>query len=101
MSGSTAQDDGHLLEELHQLVAGVLDLDPADVPVDMPLAETLGVDSVMVMQIMVMLQKRYRVEFQDVDLVRLQSASLIDMRAILREKLNGRDDHAAPLRKDA
>jgi acyl carrier protein len=76
-----------LMSELHRLIAGVLDVDLQDVPLDRPIVDALGIDSVMVMQILVVLRRTYRVEFEDADLMRLQPACILEICDMVLEKL--------------
>ncbi len=75
-----------LTKELHQLIANVLEYDVADVPVDVSLVEGLGINSVMLMQILVVLRRTYEVEFEDADLLRMQPATILDVRDLLLQK---------------
>jgi acyl carrier protein len=75
-----------LTQELQQLIAAVLDRTADEVPVDERLVEGLGIDSVMLMQVLMVLRRTYQVEFEDADLARMQPATVRDIRDLLLEK---------------
>jgi len=55
-------------EELRQLVADVMDVEEESVTDEAHFIEDLGVDSLMALEIMVALEKRYRVKFTEPEL---------------------------------
>lgn len=55
-------------EELRRTVATVLDLDPADVTDTARFVDDLEVDSLMALEVMVVLEKKYGVKLQESEL---------------------------------
>ncbi|MGY0061452.1 acyl carrier protein [Streptomyces sp. LZ34] len=53
------------LEELRAFVADVLDVEEEDVTDDADFVEELGVDSLMALEVMVVLEKKYSVKLQE------------------------------------
>jgi acyl carrier protein len=62
MADATALLD---LEELRAFVADVLDVDVEEVTDDADFVETLGVDSLMALEVMVVLEKKYSVKLAE------------------------------------
>ncbi|MEU8827222.1 acyl carrier protein [Streptomyces sp. NPDC048636] len=52
-------------EELRTFVADVLDVDEEDVTDDADFVKTLGVDSLMALEVMVVLEKKYAVKLEE------------------------------------
>ncbi|MET7937787.1 acyl carrier protein [Streptomyces sp. NPDC005322] len=52
-------------EELRTFVADVLDVDEEDVTDDADFIKTLGVDSLMALEVMVVLEKKYSVKLEE------------------------------------
>lgn len=61
------------MEELRQTVATVLDVDAAEVTDEARFVEDLGGDSLLAMEIVVVLEKKYRVKFGESELRELTS----------------------------
>ncbi|MBB1246695.1 acyl carrier protein [Streptomyces durbertensis] len=64
-------------EELRETVAGVLDVDTADVTDDAKFVDDLEVDSLMALEVVVVLEKKYGIKLPESELKRivdLQSA---------------------------
>jgi acyl carrier protein len=60
-------------EELRQLVAGVLDVEPSAVTDDADFVTDLEVDSLMALEVMVALEKRYKIELDEAELKNISS----------------------------
>lgn len=60
-------------EELRQLVAGVLDVEPSAVTDDADFVNDLEVDSLMALEVMVALEKRYKIELDEAELKNISS----------------------------
>jgi acyl carrier protein len=75
-------------EELRGVVAEVLDVDVAEVTDDASFVEDLGVDSLMALEVMVVLERRYRVELEESELVHV--VSLQRMYELLADRLQNR-----------
>jgi len=65
MSESTKTLD---LEELRQITAEILDVDESELLDDTHFVETLGVDSLMALEVMVVLEKKYKVKLSEDEL---------------------------------
>ncbi|GAA4548835.1 acyl carrier protein [Amycolatopsis samaneae] len=76
------------LEELRAFVADVIDVDLAEVGDDTRFVEELEVDSLLVMEISVQLEKRYGIELSDRELTSL--TTLRATHALLTVKLRAR-----------
>ncbi|MBU3870523.1 acyl carrier protein [Streptomyces sp. 4503] len=62
MADATATLD---MDELRTFVADVLDVDEEDVTDDADFVKTLGVDSLMALEVMVVLEKKYSVKLEE------------------------------------
>ncbi|GAA2344154.1 acyl carrier protein [Streptomyces violaceusniger] len=62
MADATAAVD---MDELRTFVADVLDVDEEDVTDDADFVKTLGVDSLMALEVMVVLEKKYSVKLEE------------------------------------
>ncbi|MBP8537956.1 acyl carrier protein [Streptomyces sp. MK37H] len=62
MADATAALD---MDELRTFVADVLDVDEEDVTEDADFVKTLGVDSLMALEVMVVLEKKYSVKLEE------------------------------------
>ncbi|GAA1710198.1 MULTISPECIES: acyl carrier protein [Streptomyces] len=62
MADATAALD---MDELRTFVADVLDVDEEDVTDDADFVKTLGVDSLMALEVMVVLEKKYSVKLEE------------------------------------
>ena len=60
-------------EELRELVAGVLDVETSAVTDDADFVEDLNVDSLMALEVMVALEKKYKIELDEEELKNISS----------------------------
>ncbi|MDO4645728.1 MAG: acyl carrier protein [Propionibacteriaceae bacterium] len=60
-------------EELRYLLADVLDVDVVELTDDARFAEDLGVDSLMALEVLVTLEKRYQIKLDEMKLVDIRS----------------------------
>lgn len=60
-------------EELRDLVAGVLDVDSSAVTDDADFVKDLNVDSLMALEVMVALEKKYKIELDEEELKNISS----------------------------
>jgi acyl carrier protein len=72
-------------QELRQLIADTLDVDVADVTDDAQFTEDLEVDSLMALEVMVVLEQRYRVKIEESRLPEI--TCLTDAYNLLTDKL--------------
>ena len=84
-TGGTVQLD---VEELRELVAEALELPVSDVTDDAEFVEELGVDSLMIMEIMVRVEQRYDVQVEDEEFADVRTFGHV--RALLADKLAAR-----------
>lgn len=68
-------DRERLPGELRTLIANVVDRDEADLPLSANLVDELGVDSVMRLEILVVLERTYGIKLAPNDLARIVSIS--------------------------
>jgi acyl carrier protein len=80
--GGTAQLDD---QELRGLVAEALELPVGEVTDDANFVEELGVDSLMILEIMVQIEQRYGVEIDDSEFAEVRTFG--DVRTVLADKL--------------
>jgi acyl carrier protein len=73
------------LNTLRNLMADVLDIDAETIGDDSLFVEDLGMESLMALEIMVALEKRYRVKLKQEDFPKIKK--LRDVQALLSEKL--------------
>ncbi|MDG9720232.1 acyl carrier protein [Streptomyces sp. DH24] len=75
-------------EELRRLLAETIDADTADVQDDTDFVETLGVDSLMALEVVVVLERKYGVKFAETEMrsVRTLGSAYDLVRAKLAER---------------
>jgi acyl carrier protein len=74
-------------EELRAFVADVLDVDEEDVTDDADFVKTLGVDSLMALEVMVVLEKKYSVKLEEREMKEVTCLRKVyDLLASKREK---------------
>ncbi|MGP3990904.1 acyl carrier protein [Streptomyces sp. 3N207] len=74
-------------EEVRRIVADVLDIDPSDVTDDARFTADLGGDSLLALEVIVMLEKQYGVKFEESELRMLRTLS--ETHDLLTAKLAG------------
>jgi acyl carrier protein len=57
-----------LIDEVRNLLAEAMDIDPADISDEAHFVADLGVDSLMALEVLVVLEKRYKVRIQQEEL---------------------------------
>lgn len=67
----TQADEKTTLEELRQIVANVLDVEEQAVTDDARFVEDLGVDSLMALEVMVALEKKFRIKLAEKELTQI------------------------------
>lgn len=82
MADATAALD---MDELRTFVADVLDVDEEDVTDDADFVKTLGVDSLMALEVMVVLEKKYSVKLEEREMKDI--TTLRKVRDLLTSKL--------------
>lgn len=73
MNESRAINGETLKTELTEIIASVLDMDTADIPYDADLIEELDVDSVMILEIVVTLERVYGRKLTQEDMGKIRS----------------------------
>jgi acyl carrier protein len=73
MNESRAINGETLKTELTEIIASVLDMDTADIPYEADLIEQLNVDSVMILEIVVTLERVYGRKLTQEDMGRIRS----------------------------
>lgn len=73
MNQSRAINGETLKTELTEIIASVLDMDTTDIPYEADLMEQLGVDSVMILEIVVTLERVYGCKLTQEDMVKIRS----------------------------
>lgn len=76
------------LDTLRNLLAEVVDMDAAEIPDNARFIEDIGMDSLMALEILVALEKRYKVKLKEDDLKQLNC--LVDVQRLLAAKLGER-----------
>jgi acyl carrier protein len=84
MKTARAIDKERLPSEIQQLVANVVDRDPEEIGLNANLADELEIDSVMRLEILVVLERTYGIKIDQDDLARI--VSLKDVCDMLLEK---------------
>lgn len=74
-------------EELRDLVAGVLDVESSAVTDDADFVKDLNVDSLMALEVMVALEKKYKIELDEEELKNI--ASFAQVRNLVSAKVAG------------
>lgn len=89
MSSTPTQADSAVeKEELRQTLAGVLDVNVAELTDDAHFMDDLGVDSLMALEVVVVLEKKYDIRFVEEEL--RQITSLAKAHEFLTQKNNNR-----------
>lgn len=65
--------DQVLLDELHEMLAEVIDIEPELLGYDTHFINDLGVDSLLALEILVTLERQYKVELSEQDLQQIYS----------------------------
>jgi acyl carrier protein len=73
MNQSRAINGETLKTELSEIIASVLDMEAAEIPFEADLVEELDVDSVMILEIVVTLERVYGCKLTQEDMVRIRS----------------------------
>ena len=68
---STATEEQNTLDELRKIVAGVLDVEEEQVTDDALFVQDLGVDSLMALEVMVALEKKYQIKMSEKELAQI------------------------------
>jgi len=72
-------------EELRRTIADVIEVDPTDIGDEQRFVEDLGVDSLMALEVAVVLEKKYRVKLRQADLKNILCLRMVF--DLMREKL--------------
>ena len=62
-----------LEEEIRKLVAGIVELEPEKIDLDAHLVKDLGMDSMMALEILAAIEKRYKIRIPESDLPKITS----------------------------
>ncbi|WP_034269698.1 acyl carrier protein [Haloechinothrix halophila] len=76
-------------DELRNLIAEILDVDIEDVGDETSFIDDLDVDSLMALEVVVVLEKRYGVKLVESEMTRI--GCLNDAHALIEDKLGGAD----------
>lgn len=66
-------DDATLEKELREIIAKVVEIDPAKITLEAKFVEDLGMDSMMALEILAAIEKKYKVQVPEDKLSRLQN----------------------------
>ena len=58
-------------DEVRKLIADILEMEPAEIPLDAQLVEDLGMDSMMALEILASIEKRFRIKIPEEDLPKI------------------------------
>lgn len=72
-------------EEVKQLIAEIAEIDPSEIKEDSAFVEDLGIDSMMALEIVASLEKKYKVTVNEEEIPNIRS--LKDIYSILEKKL--------------
>lgn len=72
-------------EELRRTIADVIEVEPTDIGDEQRFVEDLGVDSLMALEVAVVLEKKYRVKLRQADLKNILCLRMVF--DLMREKL--------------
>jgi acyl carrier protein len=62
-------------QEVTQLIAEIIELDPAEINPDAHLVEDLGMDSMMALEILASIEKRFRIKIPEEDLPKITTVN--------------------------
>ena len=62
-------------QEITQLIADIIEMDPADINPDAHLVEDLGMDSMMALEILAAIEKRYKIQIPEQELPKITSVN--------------------------
>ena len=60
-------------DEVRKLIADILEMEPAEIPLDAHLVEDLGMDSMMALEILASIEKRFRIKIPEEDLPKINT----------------------------
>ena len=72
-----ADQDKILVDELRALIAEISELDPAEITLDANLGEDLGMDSMMALEILAEIEKKYRLKIPEENLTKMATLQQI------------------------
>ena len=58
-------------DAVRKLIADILEMEPAEIPLDAQLVEDLGMDSMMALEILASIEKRFRIKIPEEDLPKI------------------------------
>ena len=61
----------HIDEDVRKLIADILEMEPGEIPPDAHLVEDLGMDSMMALEILASIEKRFRIKIPEEDLPKI------------------------------
>jgi acyl carrier protein len=67
------RDDINLEKELKDIIANVVEIDPAKIGMESNFVEDLGMDSMMALEIMAAIEKRYKIQIPEDKLTQLSN----------------------------
>ncbi len=62
-------------QEVKQLIADIIEMDPKDIDADANLVEDLGMDSMMALEILASMEKKYKIKIPEDDLPKITTVN--------------------------
>lgn len=70
-SGESMAGTNHIDDDVRKLIADILEMEPNEIPPDAHLVEDLGMDSMMALEILASIEKRFRIKIPEEDLPKI------------------------------
>ena len=64
-------------QDIKQLIADIIEMDPKEIDADANLVEDLGMDSMMALEILASMEKKYRIKISEDDLPKITTVNRV------------------------
>ncbi len=64
-------ESSHIDQEVRKLIADIIEMDAEQIPLDAHLVEDLGMDSMMALEILASIEKKFRIKIPEEDLPKI------------------------------
>ena len=71
MGKDSMKTENSIDQEVRKLIADIIEMDPEQVPPDAHLVEDLGMDSMMALEILASIEKKFRIKIPEEDLPKI------------------------------
>ena len=75
MGKDSMKTENSIDQEVRKLIADIIEMDPEQIPPDAHLVEDLGMDSMMALEILASIEKKFRIKIPEEDLPKITTLS--------------------------